>query len=264
MAAAAFLGAVRGGMSDLFPVIAAQGRGGAIAEHFVFGERNSGTNLAHALLAQNIPALAQSTGDRIGPRGFRYGWKHGFPQMVAAPESCLAVVLFRGPSDWLRAMHRRPWHAAARLRGLEFGAFIRAEWETVIDEENFGVTRGGARFGQELMYDRNPATGQRFAHICALRRAKTAGFLSLAARFENALFVRHEDVTADAAGFVRYVSERYRLPRQRVFRPVEARRGRPSEGAFEKADYAPLTPEDAGFVWGALDAKQEAGLGYER
>lgn len=36
-----------------FPTIAVSRRQGAISEHFVFGERNSGTNLAHQLFVQN-------------------------------------------------------------------------------------------------------------------------------------------------------------------------------------------------------------------
>lgn len=247
-----------------FSTIHVQARGAPPREHFVFGERNSGTNLVDALLKRNIPALAESAGDRIGPQGFRYGWKHGFPQMVAAPQSCLAIAVFRAPETWLRSMHRRPWHAIPTLRELGFSEFIRAEWITRVDEQNFGVTKGGLRWGAELQYDRHPLTGARFDNICALRRAKTAGFLSLARRFANCLFVRHEDVTADPEGFARFVAEAYGLEQAAAFEPVEARRGRASEGAFEPVVYDPLSAEDAEFVWGALDAAQEAQLGYAR
>lgn len=245
-----------------FPTITASRAQGAIAEHFVFGERNSGTNLAHQLLVQNIPALKESTGDRIGPQGFRYGWKHGFPQMVAAPASCLAIVVFRAPATWLRSMHARPWHAVPALAALPFSEFIRAEWQTRVDEQNFGVTRGGPRWGAELHYDRHPLTGARFDTILALRRAKNEGFLSLTARFANCLMLRHEDLTANPEGFVRFVSEHYGLPRYKAFRPVETRRGRGSEGAFQPTPYLPLEAADHAFVWDGLDAAQEAQLGY--
>ena len=245
-----------------FPVISQHRADKAPLEHFVFGERNSGTNLAHSLLVQNIPALAASTGDRIGERGFRYGWKHGFPQMVAAPASCLAIVMFRAPEAWLRSMHARPWHASPDVAGLSFPEFIRAEWNTRVDEQNFGVTRGGPRWGAELQYDRHPLTGARFSNIIALRNAKTAGFLSLAARFEACLMLRHEDVSDDPEGFVHHVSEHFGLPRYKTFRPVASRRGRVSEGAFQPAAYAPLEAADHAFVWSELDAAQEAQLGY--
>lgn len=247
---------------NTFPVIAAQRAGLAPEEHFVFGERNSGTNLAHALLVRNIPALAESTGDRIGPHGFRYGWKHGFPQMVAAPARCLAVVMFRAPGTWLRSMHMRPWHATPELAALSFSDFIRAPWQSRVDEQNFGVARGGLRWGGELQYDRHPLTGQRFESVLALRRAKTEGFLSLAARFEACLMVRHEDVSRDAEGFVSFVAEHYGLARYKRFRPIEARRGRADEGVFEPTLHAPLSREDHDYVWAELDAAQEARLGY--
>ncbi len=233
-------------------------------EHFVFGERNSGTNLAHELLRRNIPALAQSAGDRIGPQGFRYGWKHGFAQMVAAPPSCLAVVMFRAPQTWLRAMHKRPWHVAPAVAKLEFGAFIRAEWVTRVDEQNFGVTKGGRRWGAELQYDRHPLTGRRFENIVALRNAKNASFLGLAERFQACVMLRLEDLAEDPEGFVKFVSDTYGLPRYKTFRAVQTRRGRAQEGAFAPAGYAPLGPEDEAFVWDSLDESQEARLGYRR
>lgn len=251
-------------MSERVPVIHVQMSRTAPQEHFVFGERNSGTNIAHALLVENIPALAQSTGDRNGPRGFRFGWKHGFPHMVAAPETALAIAVFRGPETWLRAMYRRPWHAAPELRGLEFRDFIRRPWHAIVDEQNFGVDKRGRRWGAELQHDRHPLTGERFENLCQLRRAKNQGFLGLKARFANCLMVRHEDLTSNPEGFVRLVSEGYKLPRYQQFRPIEARRGRPREGVFEPMQYAPLDAEDAAFAWGQLDTDQEARLGYHR
>ncbi|MBU2983530.1 hypothetical protein KO498_17115 [Lentibacter algarum] len=244
-----------------FPVIHAQRAVVEPSEHFVFGERNTGTNLVHSLLIKNIPALARSAGDRIGAHGFRYGWKHGFPMMVAAPASTLAVVLFRGPEPWLRSMHKRPWHAPERA-AMPFAEFIRAEWVSRIDEQNFGVLRDDARWGAELQYDRHPLTGAGFDNILALRNAKTTGFLSLAARFESCLLVRHEDVSADPEGFVECVSQLSGLPRYEQFRPVEARRGRATEGKFTPAEYAPLEEADHAFVWQRLEVSQEARLGY--
>ena len=159
-------------------------------------------------------------------------------------------------------MHARPWHAVPELAKLEFSDFIRAEWQTRVDEQNFGVAQGGARWGTELHYDRHPLTGARFETILALRRAKNAGFLSLERRFANCLMLRHEDLTANPEGFVRFVSEHYGLARYQTFRPVVARRGRASEGAFQPAGYAPLEAADHAFVWAQLDLVQEAQLGY--
>lgn len=250
-------------MGAPFPVIHQQAGDPVPSELMVYGERNSGTNLAHALLARNIPAFAGSPGDRIGPYGFRYGWKHGFPQMLAAPPQVLAVCVFRHPETWLRSMHARPWHAMPDLAQLDFPGFIRAEWRARVDERNFGVDTGDPRAMAELHWDRHPLTGRRFANILALRNAKTAGFLSLPRRFANCLLIRHEDLIAGPEGFVARVAADFGLARQDRFHPVDDRRGRAAEGRFEPAGYEPLSPEDRAFAWSQLDAAQEKALGYE-
>lgn len=245
-----------------FPVIHQQSAGAAPTELMVFGERNSGTNLAHELLRRNIPAFENSPGDRIGRFGFRYGWKHGFPQMLAAPDACLAVALFRHPETWVRSMHARPWHAVPALRALPFEEFIRAEWQARVDETNFGVTQGDPRALAELHYDRHPLTGARFANLLRLRNAKTQGFLSLSARFANCLLLRFEDVQSDAEGFVAHVASVYGLQRTPDFRPVTERRGKTADGTFAPEPRAPLSDADRAFLWSELDQAQEATLGY--
>ena len=249
-------------MSVPFPVLQSQSGGGVPTELMVFGERNSGTNLAHALLQQNIPTFAHSPGDRIGKYGFRYGWKHGFPQMLAAPDAVLAICVFRHPETWLRSMHARPWHAAPALKDLPFDAFIRAQWQTRVDERNFGVDDKDPRAMAELQWDRHPLTGQRFDNILALRTAKTAGFLSLPRRFSNCLLLRHEDLCAQPEAFVDHVATQYALPRSGDFHPVKARRGRAGEGAYQPVQYDPLAAQDRDFVWASLDVDQEKALGY--
>ena len=71
-----------------FPTIAVSRRQGAISEHFVFGERNSGTNLAHQLLVQNIPALhlktAQATG--LAHRAFAMAGSTAFHRWLRRPQ----------------------------------------------------------------------------------------------------------------------------------------------------------------------------------
>lgn len=228
----------------------------------VFGERNSGTNHINELLRLNIPAFEYSPGDRIGEYGFAYGWKHAFPQMLAAPPTTLAIGVFRDPEEWVKSMYDRPWHVAGKLRDLPFAEFIRSEWVAQVDELNFGVTREDSRLGAELQWDRHPLTGDRFTNICALRRAKNAGFLSLMRRFANCLLVRHEDVSEAPEKFVRWVSDAYGVARMPEFIPVTSRRGRSEEGQFQPAKRAPLDPEDRVFLWSQLDLQQEAQLGY--
>ena len=248
-------------VADL-PVIQLRADGPVPTELMVFGERNSGTNLAHELLKRNVPAFAESPGDRIGRFGFRYGWKHGFPQMLAAPDTALAVGLFRHPETWLRSMHARPWHAVPTLRDLSFDAFIRAEWQSRVDERNFGIADGDRRALAELQWDRHPLTGRRFANLMKLRAAKSEGFLSLPERFANCLLISFEPLAADPEGFVALVAQSFGLECRPSFEPVNERRGKQSDGAFQPEERAPLSPEDHRFVWSQLDRDQEARLGY--
>lgn len=249
-------------MGHPFPVIELQSGGTRPTELMVFGERNSGTNLAHELLRRNIPAFADSPGDRIGKYGFRYGWKHGFPQMLAAPDNVLAICLFRHPESWLRSMHARPWHAAPALKDLSFEQFIRAEWQACVDEKNFGVDASDPRAMTELHWDRHPLTGARFANIVQLRNAKSAGFLSLLNRFANCLLLRFETLQGDQEEYVNHVARRYGLEKTETFQPVEERRGKPSDGPFKAQTHAILSPEDRAYVWSELDHLQEERLGY--
>lgn len=247
---------------ERFPCIFSRRTGVLPETVMVFGERNSGTNHVAALLAQNIPIFADSPGDRPGQRGYPYGWKHAFPNMVAAPSTTLAIGMFRDPETWVRSMHSRPWHAVPTLRKLPFADFLRTEWVTRVDETNFGPDRDDPRFGQELQWDRHPLTGRRFANICRLRVAKNKGFLSLTRRFANCLLIRHEDVAANPKALLRLVSETYGVMAQSEFCPVLSRRARSGEGQFRPRVHTPLSAEDREFLWSQLDPRQEAGLGY--
>ncbi len=245
-----------------FPVIEKRVKPSDLNTSMVFGERNSGTNLVSELLRQNFTAFAQSPTDRIERFGYPYGWKHAFPQMIAAPATTLAVGVFRHPETWVRSMYARPWHVIPALRDLPFDRFLRAEWQTRIDEQNFGVMRDDPRWGQEMQWDRHPMTGCRFRNICELRVVKNLGFLTLPERFANCCLVRHEDVSADPEGFVAWVSEMFNLTAKAPFQAVPHRRGRKQDGKFEPTKYAPLEATDHGFLWGELDQDQEARLGY--
>jgi hypothetical protein len=245
-----------------WPGFIATGTSGTPIRRFlVYGERNSGTNFVDALLRQNFPALEAERGDS-GRNWFLYGWKHGFPTMIAAPPDMLAVVMVRDPVAWVGSLHAKPWHAGRRLRGLPIADFIRAEWVSVIDDRGFGVRKGDPRWGQELLWDRDPATGLRFQNVLRLRNAKTAGFLRMCGMFGNHAVVRYEDAARDAAGLVQAVASRFGMVQAAEFSPVVAERGNARSGSYRPKAYADLSPEDLAFLWSELDRDQEARLGY--
>lgn len=249
--------------APVFPVVTHQGAGTAIAEYVVFGERNSGTNFIGKLLQLNLAGLSAGLegGGKVN-RWSRYGWKHGFPQMVSAPDHCLAVVAFRHPERWLQSLHRKPWHTAPRRKwkGMQFSDFIRTPWRAAIDAEGFGVARDDPRWNTELQWERHPLTGDRFANVIQLRNAKNQGFLSFPKRFRNTVLVRYEDVAAEPEAFVTFLAEQYGVARRDDFTPVEGRRGKSTP--FTPKSYDPISPEDRDFIWQELDAGLEAQLGY--
>lgn len=90
----------------------------------VIGERSSGTNFVSTLIGNNI---------QIEDCNY-LGWKHAPPHTQFIARDLLVIVSVRDPYDWIRSMHRKPWHTASYLRDLDFSEFIRSEWETVTDE----------------------------------------------------------------------------------------------------------------------------------
>jgi hypothetical protein len=148
------------------------------------------------------------------------------------------------------------------VRDLPFEAFLRAEWQSRVDERNFGVEDGEMRALAELQWDRHPLTGARFGNIAQLRRAKTTGFLSLSERFANCLMLRHEDVVADPEGLVAHVAGTYGLERAPEFHSIETRRGKASDGPYEAKRYPGLSTQDREWLWSELDRDQEERLGY--
>lgn len=232
-----------------------------LRDYVVFGERNSGTNFVSHLLDRNF-AVFRGRHRKAGVTP--YGWKHGFPAAMAAPDDVLAVIVTRDPQTWVQSMHRTPWHAADPLRKMPLSEFIRAEWHAVVDHRGFGVRRRDPVWGQELMWDRNPENGKRFANILRLRNAKARGFLAIAELFSSSLLVRYEDVAEDPEAMLDAVAARFSLERGDVFAPIATERGRAQGAPYAPKTYAELTTDDADFIWSELDGELESRMGYAR
>ncbi|GAA3863121.1 hypothetical protein [Celeribacter arenosi] len=229
--------------------------------YFVFGERNSGTNFVHKLLHQNFLWPFAPATQRIERHGHRHGWKHGFPSAYTAPEDLLAVVVFRDPETWVRSLHAKPWHTHRSMRWRPISEFLRLEWQCIIDDVNFGIPKDDPRWGSELMIERDPMTGERFANVLKLRNAKNRGFLSFPKRYANTLLVRYEDVRDNQEGFVEAVRAGFDLAKDGDFTAVDTRRGQKGKPYVAK-DYAELSDEDRSFIWSQLDQEAESRIGY--
>ncbi len=243
-------------------VLALKASGAAIKSIYVFGCRNSGTNYVNSLIMNNCGTSEGGTLYNAQNKA-RLGWKHGFPMMLAAPRDVLTIAVHREPIAWLHSMNRTPWHAAKRLHNIAFSQFIRTEWVSIIDDEGFGISATDPLWHSELLSDRDPLTGLRFANVMQLRNAKNRGFRTLDHRSDNVLRVNYETVLADPEGFLDGVCTAYGLRRKRAFDPIVYDRGTPSRGLFQAKPVPQISEADLELIRSELDLHQENNLGYE-
>ncbi len=230
---------------------------------YTFGERNSGTNYVNSLIMNNCVATGPKRCLYDAKNKGAFGWKHGFPMMLAAPDDVLAIAVYREPISWLQSLCRAPWHTAPHLRGLPFSQFIRSEWMSIIDDHGFGIMENDPLWKAELMSDRDPLTGKRFANAMRLRNAKNRGFATLDNRFGNVLRVNYETVLANPEGFLNALCSKYGFLRLRKFDHIEHDRATPCRGVFQAKPVAPVSDADMNFIAQELDIQGEADLGYD-
>ena len=235
---------------------------GEINSLHVMGERNSGTNYVQSLILNNCRA---AQGERLFRREnqARLGWKHGFPVMKGAPRDVLALGIHREPMAWLQSMRRTPWHAARHLRDLPFSQFIRQEWQAVVDDTGLGVSPDDQIWHQELMSERDPLTGLRFANVMRLRNAKNRAFCTLDHMFPNILRVNYESVLANPVAFLDALCATYGFLRAEQFTTVIHDRATPGRGVFVPKPIEPVSPADLKFITQELDLQMEESLGYQ-
>ncbi|SLN46363.1 hypothetical protein PSA7680_02378 [Pseudoruegeria aquimaris] len=198
----------------------------------VMGERNSGTNLLHKMLATQFDVQLYPTSSGLSERQRRAlpglasrwsspraakeaiqdhnhfaelaengGWKHAaaserLRREFAAPKSVRIVFLLRHPVSWSRSMHQNPFHGLARVPRA-YAEFIRAPWLT--------VARDG--FEQRL-----------FESPLHLLRAKAESYLAYAAEDPSACILRYEDLVLDPEAAFRRIGawEARRVDRPRL------------------------------------------------
>jgi hypothetical protein len=120
----------------------------------LYGERNTGTNYLHRLLALNLevhllPGVVPSYLRRLFPRselardlyfaltfGRNLGWKHALapsPREIGTTSiyspRLFFVTLTKNPYAWLLSLYRRPYHY--RGQASSFEAFLAAPWQPV-------------------------------------------------------------------------------------------------------------------------------------
>jgi hypothetical protein len=218
----------------------------------IYGERCSGTNYLEDLLRRNVKS-AQIT--------WEFGWKHFFYRPgVEDANDCLFLVIYRNPFDWLRSLHRNPWHAAPPLRSLNFSDFIRAEWWCIHDEHS-RTTPTDPRYGTEIVRERDPETNERFANVLRLRTAKIRNWESLREKTSHHIAIKYEDLDLHPREVVGSICQTFGLKRRYLFRGAKGYKG--SKAKYVPKAYEPINAEDLDYILHELDVELERSIGYD-
>ncbi|MBB3950358.1 hypothetical protein [Aureimonas jatrophae] len=214
----------------------------------IYGQRCSGTN-----------ALARLVERNLGPDLFfeRYGFKHWFvPDQVLFGADVLVVVIARDAFDWLRSLHRQPWHVHPDIKRLDFSGFIRSEWHSVWDDHVGGIDERHPMRAREMLHERDPLTGSRFAGPLAKRRAKLAHWAGLEERAPNLALLSYETLRRAPEQVVRHLGVAAGLEPAVPFQPVDSYKGQEIR-PFRPTPYDPFRDEDLAWIEARLDPDLE-------
>lgn len=218
----------------------------------IYGERASGTNYLKQLLIKNIPNTAHTN---------QYGWKHFFPpESFPNSEDCLFIVIYRNPFDWLRSLHLQPHHTHSSLQKIPFSEFIRTEWHCVWDELA-NVLPDDEKYGTEMLFERNPKTGDRFENVINLRNAKIKAFEELKQKIKNIEFVKYEDLKKNPQLLINRIRKKYNVHSLGKLQTVDTYKGITTKPYIPKI-YGPISENDLLFIKKNLDISLENTIGY--
>lgn len=220
----------------------------------VYGQRCSGTNV-----------LIRSIEANLGRDAFTeaYGFKHWFvPEQVLFPRDVMVLAVARDPVDWVRSLHRQPWHAHPELKVLGFSDFIRAPWHSYWDREFWGVEDDHPVLGREMLHERCPDTGERFANPLAKRTAKLRHWSGLHDRAYHIALLAHDAFVADPAGVIADLSAACQLPMADPFISQDSYKGQ-GKRPFAPTAYPDISAADRAHIYAWLDPEVEARFGFD-
>jgi hypothetical protein len=239
----------------------------------ILGERCSGTHFLEHAIRTNFAGL-------VYDRQTKHFFGHHDDLEYAAADETLYIALVRHPVDWVDSFYRSPWHVPKQLL-TSWSTFLTGEWWSQIDFD-------AARNGQELLEDRDPATGQRYADLFALRAAKARYLLdTLPCKAPQTVLIRYEDLRDNYAATLASLADRFGLrlhpeviakgestkdeverslkskeegKADILWKPVVLYKGNLPE-RFRKKEVA-IRVEQRAEIWNRLDKEVEARLGY--
>jgi len=222
----------------------------------IFSERCSGSNYFHQLLNANF----------FFEKNWAYGHKHFPPwftrsidQVIGNPnqytfegnEDTLFVVIFRNPYDWLRSLHRFPFHATAKLHGRPFGEFIRIPWE--VDPKLRKIVNP--------LIDLNPATDQPFENVIHLRTAKIQNMLLIKERVSNIYYINYERVRDYPEEVINEIARVFGLVPKQSFISISYYKDNKMQ-PYKKKKYQRIRKKDVAYINSQLDHQLEESIGY--
>lgn len=224
----------------------------------IFGERCSGTNYLEQLIKSNLETIQLSSA---------YGYKHFFPQKeITGLKKDIFIIIYRDPFNWLRSFYRNPWHVAPELQNMPFSDFIRNEWKCVWDKHS-GKSEGDELYGTEMLFERDPATGERFGNILKMRSAKVAAFETIREKTPYTYYMKYEDLNSDPEHHVRCISNIFSIPMTNTFSHVTTYKGQKWyqswKTKFFRKGLPTITREDIAYIVEQLDEKLELSIGYD-
>ncbi len=218
----------------------------------VYGQRCSGTNLVTRAIEANMPDIEITEA---------FGFKHWFvPPQTLFVKDTLVLVVARDAYDWTRSLHRQPWHAHPELKAKPFDAFIRSHWHSYWDDHFGHIEPGHPMHGGEMLHERDPETGERFANCIAKRTAKLRHWSSLTNRAHNVALLGYDAFARDPAAFVTALATVAGIERRASFVPITSYKGQ-GYAPYVPTAYPDLAAEDAAHIAAWLDPEVEAAFG---
>jgi len=234
----------------------------------IYGERSTGTNYLHHLLEQNIKGVKV---------GYKFGWKHGFAKInkikEEATDSDLILVITKEPYSWLVSMYKKPHHAPQMLK-LSFSEFLREEW-ACYEGKNFDsrdLEKDPLLPEQEMMFERNPDTNERFGNVIRLRESKMRRLLRIKDEniVKNIEFIRYEDLLLAPRKKILSVADNHKLKIKGPIKLSSGYFGKNPSKKFDRKDFYlqkqyldGYKVSDLKFTNSQLDEELEARYGYE-
>jgi len=230
----------------------------------IFGERNSGTNYLKELVEMNFEGIEVTT---------EYGWKHGFAKKIRRHanevDDVLVICIFKNPLAWFLSMHKKPHHAP-QMKALSFSNFLKEEWVCYKGKGYFkrDLEKNPFKPEEEMMIERNPATGKRFENVVKLRNKKNENLLLLKYKLKNIEYLKYEDLLIDPKIVINDFALKYEI-KAKQFENSNKYHGKSKKETFSKKDYylnkeykKEYSTEDLNFVKLELNHALEKEIGY--